>query len=590
MCTKLIDQQRSLVLALRDDRVKLLGSREYTATGPHSLGAVLTEMGCPCGKGRQTVAHVIWDCELCSVASRRRNLLVPACTALGKALDRCEPVSRDHAESTIARRALDQGRRPAAYSSYIGSSPVSFTAEEAESAALAHVLGIVREPTDWFRPTTALARPLLQATLSMVAAAIHASKKTLQAAHIVSRRRTQLHRALEHVRYHTWTHLKPTGTPCRCCALPGSQVPGAHVRRSRRPVDGAKALRAVERREGQRVNGPARLESLRVYAQRSQAEASQHQIRAQRVGLTLYAASAHAAENVAAARAAAEAAVALAEEREASELHAAQALVAADHAVAAHRAAVILAANTARDYAAAAAEAHIQSTRHNTGKHFARWVDQTVTGLIRASQRAAVQGWKLIQAANAARATAAPRLTTAERRVLLGRRKRRRQADAAADDAIQHALWERAHVHAMALLASRPDATDLVSRARDAARKRRADVAALEPQQRAVRHAAIEADYTALRAASRTALQDFRARSDRRRQEALDTAARARASARAYRAAVIAARAQGEPRAVHVRRVILLLTGETTPRRARVRAAAAAAAANSGPIGTTGLL
>ena len=183
-----------------------------------------------------------------------------------------------------------------------------------------------------------------------------------------------------------------------------------------------------------------------------------------------------------------------------------------------------------------------------------------------------------------------PRLTTAERRVLLGRRKRRRQADAAADDAIQHALWERAHVHAMALLASRPDAADLVSRARDAARKRRADVAALEPQQRAVRHAAIEADYTALRAASRTALQDFQARSDRRRQEALDTAARARASARAYRAAVIAARAQGEPRAVHVRRVILLLIGETTPRRARVRAAAAAAAANSGPIGTTGLL
>ena len=127
----------------------------------------------------------------------------------------------------------------------------------------------------------------------------------------------------------------------------------------------------------------------------------------------------------------------------------------------------------------------------------------------------------------------------------------------------------------MALLASRPDATDLVSRARDAARKRRADVAALEPQQRAVRHAAIEADYTALRAASRTALQDFQARSDRRRQEALDTAARARASARAYRAAVIAARARGEPRAVQdVRRVILLLKahrGHDTATRARAR-------------------
>ena len=96
--------------------------------------------------------------------------------------------------------------------------------------------------------------------------------------------------------------------------------------------------------------------------------------------------------------------------------------------------------------------------------------------------------------------------------MLLVSRKRRRQADAAANDAIQHALWERAHVQDMRLLASRPDAADLVSRARDAARKRRADVAALKPKQRAVRHAAIVAAwrrYTALRAASRTALQDF---------------------------------------------------------------------------------
>ena len=54
---------------------------------------------------------------------------------------------------------------------------------------------------------------------------------------------------------------------------------------------------------------------------------------------------------------------------------------------------------------------------------------------------------------------------------------------------------------------------------------------------------------------------------------------------------MIAARAQGvEPRAVHVRQVILLLQGETTARRARVRAAAAVAAANSGPIRTIGFI
>ena len=38
----------------------------------------------------------------------------------------------------------------------------------------------------------------------------------------------------------------------------------------------------------------------------------------------------------------------------------------------------------------------------------------------------------------------------------------------------------------------------------------------------------------------------------------------------------------------HERRVQLLLTGVTPPRRSRVRAAAAVAAADSGPIGTTG--
>jgi hypothetical protein len=278
--------------------------------------------------------------------------------------------------------------------------------------------------------------------------------------------------------------------------------------------------------------------------------------------------------------------VALAEDREASDLLSAQALVVADHAIAAHRTAAILAANVARDFTAAAHEAKIHGERSIATRYFSTWVDQTVTGLIRASQRAAVKGYQLLQAANAARATAAPHLTTAERRVLLGRRKRRRQADAAADDAIQHALWERAHGHAMALLASRPDAAAMISRARDAARARRRTVVAMDPPLRAARRAASAAEYTALQA--------FRAR----RQQDED---RRRAFARARRSAVLAARAQGVPRVryvpppeatreVHVRQVTLLLRGETPPRRARVRAAAAAAAASSGPIGTIGLL
>ena len=77
---------------------------------------------------------------------------------------------------------------------------------------------------------------------------------------------------------------------------------------------------------------------------------------------------------------------------------------------------------------------------------------------------------------------------------------------------------------------------------------------------------------------------------DERRREAHNTASRMGDLARARRAAVTAARLTGGTRAVHVRRVTLLLVGETALRRARVRAAAAAAAANSGPIDTTGLL
>ena len=117
-----------------------------------------------------------------------------------------------------------------------------------------------------------------------------------------------------------------------------------------------------------------------------------------------------------------------------------------------------------------------------------------------------------------------------------------------------------------------------VTRARDAARARRAAAANLDPLQRAARHA--------MSIAGTTALQDAMAELDRRRREARDTATRMSDLARARRAAVMAARASGGMRTVHVRRVTLLLAGETAPRRARVRAAAAAAAANNGPIDT----
>ena len=209
------------------------------------------------------------------MSDRRRTLLAPACIALGKALDRCEPVSRDHAVSTIVRRALEHGRRPAAYRTFTGATLMSLSTPEApETAALAHVLGIVREPTNWFRPTSKLARPLLLASLSMVAAAVKASASTLRTAACASRRQTLLHRAIGWLRYSTWTHPKPVGLPCRCCAISGSPLPGVHVRRSRRPIDGTEAALAVRRREGLRANGPAHISSLRTHTFRIRDEAN----------------------------------------------------------------------------------------------------------------------------------------------------------------------------------------------------------------------------------------------------------------------------------------------------------------------------
>ena len=84
------------------------------------------------------------------------------------------------------------------------------------------------------------------------------------------------------------------------------------------------------------------------------------------------------------------------------------------------------------------------------------------------------------------------------------------------------------------------------------------------------------------------------------RRDALDVSVRIRDAARAKRAAVAARRAAAAADTslglhmgaggAYVPRVTLLLAGAEAPRRSRVRTAAAAAAANSGPISTIGLL
>ena len=274
-------------------------------------------------------------------------------------------------------------------------------------------------------------------------------------------------------------------------------------------------------------------------------------------------------------------AVVLAETLELADLPSIDARADVDRAIAAHRAAAIAAANTATRHTAALDHSHACNARAHLVSRFACWAAQTISGLVIEGQRAAVRAHAALKAAAAVRAAAPPPISPEERHALTTRRTARRREEGAASAAIQCALREREHVHAMRLLASRPDAAAAVARVRDAARARRAAVASMDPMQRAARHA--------MRMAGTTALQDLLAEVAGRRREAHDTAARIRGFARARRAAVLAARMLGGTRTVHVRRVTLLLAGETAPRHARVRAAAAAAAANSGPIGTIGL-
>ena len=119
----------------------------------------------------------------------------------------------------------------------------------------------------------------------------------------------------------------------------------------------------------------------------------------------------------------------------------------------------------------------------------------------------------------------------------------------------------------------------MVDRARAAARRCRANVLSLDDRLRATRRSAIVASYMALRrevAGASHAVQEI--------------VLRMRTAARDMRRGVLARRLHGPPpRMGYERRVRIRLAGLTSPRRSRVRAAAAVAAANSGPIGSSGI-
>jgi hypothetical protein len=67
----------------------------------------------------------------------------------------------------------------------------------------------LQEKNGFARPSSSLA--LSYTPLAMIAAAIQASTTTLRAAILTSRRLMITHRALQRLRFQTWTHPKPAG-------------------------------------------------------------------------------------------------------------------------------------------------------------------------------------------------------------------------------------------------------------------------------------------------------------------------------------------------------------------------------------------
>jgi len=222
----------------------------------------------------------------------------------------------------------------------------------------------------------------------------------------------------------------------------------------------------------------------------------------------------------------------------------------AARALAVHRAAAIEAANAARLSNAADARYRDLDSHAHRVSDFAYFAAQHVSGIILDSQRAAVRSHRAQKAAAAARAAATPRLTPAERRVLTVQRKRRRREEQEADSTVQFLLAKRR-------LDACPGATDMVARARAAARRCRANVLSLDDRLRATRRSAIVASYLALRRASH-AVQEI--------------VLRMRTAARDMRRGVLARRLQAPPpRIGYERRVRIRLAGLTPPRRSRVR-------------------
>ena len=75
----------------------------------------MRDNGCPCGRGVQDRAHLLFRCCLPAVQAARRQKLEPALQKLGEALDDAESVTKLHQISAIALAAISAEDMPSAH-------------------------------------------------------------------------------------------------------------------------------------------------------------------------------------------------------------------------------------------------------------------------------------------------------------------------------------------------------------------------------------------------------------------------------------------------------------------------------------------
>jgi len=168
---KLSELHMLRVLRLRDDHARLMHSRAFPSTKAGSVDEQLRNTVCPCGQGVQSRSHLLWHCQIPRVVMIRQERLLPACLALSKLLDGCEPVSGTHVVARACCVALEQKRGPrSGGAAAVGGAGEVLSDEATATAAERHVLGVIMRPYSALGLARALrcARPMLVATALVV--------------------------------------------------------------------------------------------------------------------------------------------------------------------------------------------------------------------------------------------------------------------------------------------------------------------------------------------------------------------------------------------------------------------------------------